>query len=38
MYDNKNNSKKRLHILEAGASGVQVGNIEQVTVKILFEI
>ena len=28
-YDDKYNSKKRLHILEDGASGVQVGDIEQ---------
>ena len=27
-----NNSKKILHILEDGASGVQVGDIKQVTV------
>ena len=29
---NKNNSKKSLLILEDGASGVQVGDIEQVNV------
>ena len=34
FYDKKNNSKKSLHILEDGASGVQVGDIEQVIVKI----
>ena len=32
IYDDKINSKKSLHILEDGASGVQVGDIEQVIV------
>ena len=32
VYDDKKNSKKNLHILENGASGVQVGDIEQMTV------
>ena len=32
IYDDKNNSKKSLHILEDGVSGVQVGDIEQVTI------
>ena len=30
-YDDKKNSKKNLHTLEDGASGVQVGDIKQVT-------
>ena len=37
MYGSKNNFKKHLHILEDNASGVRVGDIEQVTVKILFK-
>ena len=32
IYDDNNNSKKNLHILEDGASGVQVGDIEQATI------
>ena len=36
VFDDKNNSKKSLHILEDGASGVQVGNIEQVIVQNVF--
>jgi len=28
-YDDKKDSKKNLHILHDGASGVQVGDIEQ---------
>ena len=32
IYDDKNNSKKSLHTLEDCASGVQVGDIEQVIV------
>jgi hypothetical protein len=31
-YDDKKYSKKSLHILEDGASGVQVGDIEQMTI------
>ena len=31
-------SKKNLHILEDGTSGVQVGDIEQVTVSNLFKV
>ena len=31
-YDDKNNFNKSVHILEDGASGVQVGDIEQVIV------
>jgi hypothetical protein len=31
-------TEKRLHILKDGASGVQVGDDEQVTIKNLFEI
>ena len=31
-YDDKTNSKKNLHILEDGASGVQIGDIDQVIV------
>ena len=31
-YDDKKDSKKSLHILEDGASGVQVDDIEQVIV------
>ena len=31
IYDDKKNSKKGLHILEDYASGVQVGDIKQVT-------
>jgi hypothetical protein len=39
IYDDKNNFKKNLHnILEDGACGVQVGNIEQVIVYILFRL
>ena len=30
MYDDQNNSKTSLHILEDNASGVEVGDIEQV--------
>ena len=29
IYDDKNKSKRSLHILEDGASGVQVGDIDQ---------
>ena len=32
IYDDKNDSKKSLHILEDSASGVQVGDIEQAIV------
>ena len=32
IYHDKSNSKKNLHILEDGASGVQVGDIEQAIV------
>ena len=32
IYNDKQNSKKSLHILEDDASGVQVGDIEQVTI------
>ena len=32
IYDDKKNSKKSLHILEDGTSGVQVGDIEQMIV------
>ena len=32
------NSKKSLHILEDGTSGVQVGDIEQVIVENLFNV
>ena len=32
------NSKKILHILEVSASGVEVGDIEQVIVQTLFKI
>ena len=31
-YDEKKNSRKSLHISEDGASGVQVGNIEEETI------
>jgi hypothetical protein len=31
IYDDKNNSKKSLHILKDTASGVHVGGIEQAT-------
>ena len=31
-FDDKKNSKKNLHILEDSASGVQVGDIEEVIV------
>ena len=37
-YIYKTNFKNNLHILEDGASVVQVGGIEQVIVKILFKI
>ena len=30
IYDDKDNSKKNLHSLEDDASGMQVGDIEQV--------
>jgi hypothetical protein len=30
FYDDENNSKKSQNVLEDGASGVQVGDIEQV--------
>ena len=32
IYDDQKNSNRSLHILEDGASGVQVGDIEQVIV------
>ena len=32
IYDDKNNSKKSLYMLENDASGVQVGDIEQAIV------
>ena len=32
IYDDKKNSKKSLHVLEDSASGVQVGDIEQMSV------
>ena len=32
IYVDKKNSKKIWHILEDGASGVQVGDVEQVTI------
>lgn len=32
IYDDKNISKKNLHVLEDDASCVQVGDIEQVTI------
>ena len=32
LSNDKNNSKKSLHIVEDGASGVQVGDIEMATV------
>ena len=32
IYDDKNNSKKSLHILTDDASGVQVGDVEQAIV------
>ena len=38
INDDENNFKKSLHILEDGASGVQVGDIEQVIVINLFRI
>ena len=31
IYDDKKSSKKNLHILEHGASGVQVGDMKEVT-------
>ena len=31
-HDNKNKSQESLHVLEDGASGVQVGDIKQVIV------
>ena len=34
----KNNSKQRISILEDGASGEQVGDIEKIIVKNLFKI
>ena len=34
----KNNFKQRICILEEGASGEQVGDIEKITVKNLFKI
>ena len=35
IFDDKNNSKRSPHILEGNASGVQVGDIHQVSVCIL---
>ena len=32
IYDDKNNFKKILHVLEDGASGVQIGDIEETIV------
>jgi hypothetical protein len=34
----KNNFKQRICILEDGASGEQVGDIEKITIKKLFKI
>ena len=36
--DDKKDSKKSLHILEDGSRGVQVGDIEQVSVLILLKV
>ena len=38
IYNDENNSKKNLHSLEDGASGVQVGDIGQVNVYFFFQI
>jgi hypothetical protein len=38
IYDEKNNSKKGPRILENNASGVQVGDYEQVIVQNLFKV
>ena len=38
IYDDKTNSKKCLHILEDGASDVQVGDVAQETIYNLFKI
>ena len=38
MFTKKNNFKQRISILENGASGEQVGDIEKIIVKNLFKI
>ena len=38
IYDEKNNSKKGPRILENNASGVQVGDYEQVIIQNLFKV
>jgi hypothetical protein len=38
IYVHKNNFKQRICILEDGASGEQVGDIEKITLKNLFKI
>ena len=38
MFTKKNNFKQRISIVEDGASGEQVGDIEKIIVKNLFKI